>query len=162
MGKTKTAVIEGKEKVGAVKVVKETKAVLPTEPTEQTDAQVKAVKKKISVNSAKIYIYAAQNNTIISFTDNLGNVFFQTSAGASGFKNTKKGTPYAGAKAMEFLVYKLKGFDIKEVRLIVKGIGPGREPSIRALFNANVNIVSMEDRTPIPFGGPTLKKARRV
>jgi small subunit ribosomal protein S11 len=115
-----------------------------------------------SIHTARFYIKANQNNTLISFTDDSGNVLLQSSSGRAGFKNTKKGTPYAGAKAMEFLLSKLNKFAPKEVKVFIKGIGPGRESAMRALFNSNLNIVSMEDQTPIPFGGPTVRKSRRV
>lgn len=157
MGKTKTKIIEpeGTKDIADLEEKKAEKKKIKSE---------KPLKGKVVkfVNTGRFYIKAGQNNTLISFTDNSGNVFLQSSSGAAGFKNTKKGTPYAGAKAMEMLLSKLSGFDIKEARVFVRGIGPGREPSIRVLFNSNINIVLMEDRTPIPFGGPKPKKARRV
>lgn len=148
MGKTKTKIVEETE----TKEVKKSAGL----------KEQKVEKKKILLNSARFYIRANQNNTIISLTDHSGNVLLQSSAGAAGFKNTKKGTPYAGAKSMELMLSKLNKFDIKEVKIFVRGVGPGREPSIRALFNANLNIIAIEDRTPIPFGGPTPKARRKV
>lgn len=146
MGKTRTKIIQGEESGEKIEVPKAKKA-----------------KKKRYIDMGIFYINANLNNTIITFTDKNGNVLTWVSAGHCGFKNTKKATPYAGAKTAEFLIDKVKNnFDVNEVRIIVKGIGPGRESAIRSLFNSDFNIISLEDRTPIPFGGPTPPRPRRV
>lgn len=146
MGRTRTKLVQGEE------------AVVKTET-----AKVKKSKKKKYVDVGIFYINATLNNTLITFTDKNGNVLAWSTAGHCGFKNTKKATPYAGAKTAEALVNKVNSnFDVGEVKIIVKGIGPGRESALRALFNSELNIVSIEDRTPIPFGGPTPPKPRRV
>ncbi len=148
MGRTRTKIV-GLEEEKEVKKTEEKKA-------------EKKVKKKF-LDLANFYINAGFNNTIITLTDKKGNVLAWSSCGSAGFKNTKKATPYAGAKAMEMLLEKaLKNFDIQEARIIVKGVGPGRESALRVLFNSNLNINFIEDRTPIPFGGPTPPKPRRV
>lgn len=150
MGKTRAKLVEEKTKAQADNKIKR-----------QADER-KEAKKKTSVNLGRFYIRSNFNNTIVSLTDHQGNVLAQSSAGAAGFKNTKKSTPYAGAKAMEALVNKIDRFDIKEAKVIIRGVGPGREAAIRALFNSNFNLTAVEDRTPIPFGGPKPKKPRRV
>lgn len=150
MGKTRTKLVEEKDKAAA------------KGKTSHRGEGEKEAKKKTLINLGKFYIRPNLNNTIISFTDHQGNVIAQSSSGAAGFKNTRKGTPYAGAKAMESLINKLNRFEISEAKVIVRGIGPGRESAIRVLFNSNFNLTSVEDRTPIPFGGPKPKKARRV
>ncbi|MCS7184004.1 MAG: 30S ribosomal protein S11 [Patescibacteria group bacterium] len=109
------------------------------------------------------HINANLNNTLISFSDGQGNILKWSSAGNVGFKNTKKSTPYAGAKAAEKLVNLVKeNFDINEVKVFVKGIGPGREAALRVIFNSDFNIISIEDRTPVPFGGPRPPRPRSV
>ncbi len=146
MGRTRTKLVQGEDSA--------VKAEAP---------KVKKAKKKKYIDFGIFYINATFNNTLMSFTDKNGNVLAWASAGHCGFKNTKKATPYAGAKTAELLLNKVKNnFDVNEVKIIVKGIGPGRESAIRSLFNSDLNIVSIEDRTPIPFGGPTPPKPRRV
>jgi len=123
----------------------------------------KSKKKKItSLPKARIYINAGFNNTIVSLTDDKGNVILWSSAGQAGLKNTKKGTPFAGTKAMENLLEKMKNLEIGEIKVYTKGVGPGRESALRVLFSKNYNINFIQDITPIPFGGPTKPKPRRV
>jgi small subunit ribosomal protein S11 len=127
----------------------------------QTQAQVKK-KKVLSLPKGRIYINAGFNNTIIALTDDKGNVLLWSSAGHAGLKHTKKGTPFAGTKAMEVLLEKMKNINVDELEVYVKGVGPGRESALRVLFSKNYNISSIQDITPIPFGGPTKPKPRRV
>ena len=141
MGKTKTKVIEGKEEGASAK---------------------KAAVKRIAVGRGIFYVKANINNTIVSFADLKGNILTFSSCGNAGFKNTRKGTPYAAAKAVEVLLGKMQHIDVGEVKIIMEGVGPGRESAIRALFNANLNIQIVEDRTPVPFGGPQHKKPRKT
>ncbi|GIW65846.1 MAG: 30S ribosomal protein S11 [Candidatus Parcubacteria bacterium] len=144
MGKTRTKLVEGSE----VKEKKKEKG--------------KKIKKKY-IDLGIFYINSNMNNTLIAFTDSQGNVLKWSSCGAVGFKNTKKSTPYAGAKVAENIVNSVKeNFDVNEVKVIVKGIGPGRESSLRVIFNSDFNIISVEDKTPIPFGGPTPPRPRSV
>ena len=132
---------------------------------EKVEAEAKGKKKekkKIYLDKARIYINAGLNNTIITLTDDQGNVLAWSSAGHAGLKNTKKGTPYAGTKAMEVLLEKMKNFKIDELKVFTKGIGPGRETALRVLFSQDYNITYLEDITPIPFGGPKRPRPRRV
>ena len=146
MGRTRTKLVQGEEVAEKAEVKK-----------------VKKSKKKRFVDFGIFYINSTFNNTLMCFTDKNGNVLAWSSAGHCGFKNTKKATPYAGAKTAEALINKVKNnFDVNEVKVIVKGIGPGRESALRALFNEDFNITAIEDRTPIPFGGPTPPKPRRL
>jgi small subunit ribosomal protein S11 len=139
-----------------VKVIKE--------EIEEKPIETPKVKKKkvLSLPKGRIYINAGFNNTIITLTDDKGNVLLWSSAGHAGLKHTKKGTPFAGTKAMEVLLEKMKNVNIDELEVYVKGVGPGREPALRVLFSKNYNITSIQDITPIPFGGPTKPKPRRV
>lgn len=119
-------------------------------------------KKKISLPVGRIYIRSTNNNIQICLTDDKGNVIAWSSAGHAGFKHTKKGTPYAGVRAMEILLDKISNIEIGELKVFVKGIGPGREPALRILFSRDLNITYIADITPIPFGGPKPPRPRRV
>jgi small subunit ribosomal protein S11 len=138
--------------------------VLKEEKVEEKTIETPKVKKKkvLSLPKGRIYINAGFNNTIITLTDDQGNVLLWSSAGHAGLKNTKKGTPFAGTKAMEVLLEKMKNINVDELEVYVKGVGPGRESALRVLFSKNYNISSIQDITPIPFGGPTKPKPRRV
>jgi small subunit ribosomal protein S11 len=140
-----------------VKVIKEEK--IEEKPIETPKTKKKKV---LSLPKGRIYINAGFNNTIITLTDDKGNVLLWSSAGHAGLKHTKKGTPFAGTKAMEVLLEKMKNINVDELEVYVKGVGPGREPALRVLFSKNYNISSIQDITPIPFGGPTKPKPRRV
>jgi len=140
-----------------VKVIKEEK--IEEKPIEAPKTKKKKV---LSLPKGRIYINAGFNNTMVTLTDDKGNVLLWSSAGHAGLKNTKKGTPFAGTKAMEVLLEKMKNINVDELEVYVKGVGPGREPALRVLFSKNYNITSIQDITPIPFGGPTKPKPRRV
>jgi small subunit ribosomal protein S11 len=122
----------------------------------------KKKKKVLHLSKARIYLNANFNNTLVTLTDDKGNVMFWSSAGHAGLKNTKKGTPFAGTRAVESLLEKIKDVQIDELEVYTKGVGPGREPGLRVLFSKNYNIVLLQDITPISFGGPTKPKPRRV
>ena len=165
MGITRTKPAEEKAatKVAAKPTAAATKAAAATaEKTSKAEGAVAKAPKRTAIASGCFYITSSFNNTLVTFTDHQGNVIVQSSAGKAGFRNTKKGTPYAGAKAMETLIDKASQYDIREARVIVRGIGPGRESAIRALFNANLNIITIEDCTPVAFGGPKRRRPRRV
>lgn len=119
-------------------------------------------KSKIRVARGKIYVQSTYNNTIVTVTDLNGNVIGWGSAGRTGFKGSKKSTPYAAQKTMEDALARLKDTGLNEVDVIVKGIGTGRESAVRALQGSGLSILSIKDKTPIPHGGVRSKKARRV
>ncbi len=120
----------------------------------------KKVNKKIQNGVA--HIYASFNNTIISITDTLGNVLGWCTSGSVGFKGSRKSTPFAAQVATEKCFEKVKIYGIKNIEIMVNGPGPGRESSIRALYNSGFNIVSINDITPIPHNGCRSPKKRRV
>jgi len=122
----------------------------------------KRKKSKIKLTRGKIYVQSTYNNTIITVTDLTGNVIGWGSAGRTGFKGSKKSTPYAAQKTMEDTIARLKETGLNEVDVFVKGIGTGRESAVRALQGSGFNIISIQDQTPIPHGGVRPKKARRV
>ncbi len=121
-------------------------------------------KKKVTkqVPHGHAYIQATFNNTIVSVTDQNGDVLGWSSAGLVGFKGPKKATPYAASQVVKRLVDNIKPYNVKEVNIFVKGIGGGRESAIRA-FNANgIQVLSIKDVTPIPHNGCRPPKRRRV
>ena len=125
----------------------------------------KAKKKKVvdrQVPRANAYIQATYNNTIITITDPNGNVLGWSSAGVVGFKGPKKATPYAASLGTKDLMDKIAAYAVKEVSVFVKGIGGGREGAIRALHINGLNVVSINDVTPIPHNGCRQPKRRRV
>ncbi len=132
--------------------------------TTSTDKKVVAKKKKTvkSVPHAHVYIQATFNNTIISFTDQTGNVLGWSSAGASGFKGPKKATPYAAGQVVKKIADSIEAYGVKEVNVFVKGIGGGREGAIRALNTQGYTVLSIKDTTPLPHNGCRPPGRRRV
>lgn len=124
----------------------------------------KTKKKKINkqVSHARAYVQATFNNTIVTLTDQNGDVLGWASSGMVGFKGPKKATPYAAGQVVKKVVDSIKVFGVKEVNVFVKGIGGGREGAIRG-FNANgISVLSIKDITPIPHNGCRAPKRRRV
>ena len=114
------------------------------------------------VPHARAYIQATFNNTIISVTDQNGDVLGWASAGVSGFKGPKKATPYAAGQVVKRLADVIKPYGVKEVSVFVKGIGGGREGAIRGFNSIGVQVLSIKDMTPIPHNGCRPPKRRRV
>ena len=108
------------------------------------------------------HIQATYNNTIITISDDKGNVLAQSSAGALGFSGAKKATPFAAARVAEAVVEKIRKSGIQEILVRVSGVGSGRDSAVRALANHGLNIISIRDVTPLPHNGPRAKKVRRV
>ncbi|HEV8677672.1 MAG TPA: 30S ribosomal protein S11 [Candidatus Paceibacterota bacterium] len=109
-----------------------------------------------------LYVEATYNNTKISVTDPQGNVVLWSTSGSLGFAGAKKGTPFAAAKVAEMLGEKAAAMGLKEVSVIVSGVGAGRESSIRGFNSKGISISSIKDTTPVPHNGPRPKKPRRV
>lgn len=125
--------------------------------------QVRRKKKKIQkVSSGRAYIQASFNNTIVSLTDNSGNVLSWASAGMCGFKGPKKATPYAAGMVVKKAVDNAESVGLKEVDVFVKGIGGGRESAIRGLNGNGLSVTSVTDQTPVPHNGCRPRKRRRV
>lgn len=123
----------------------------------------KKKKDKRKVHSVGVaHIQATFNNTIVSITDSMGGVVAWSSSGANGFKGTKKGTPFAASLAAEKAAAKALEAGVREVSVLVKGPGSGRETAIRALQGAGLEISSIKDVTPIPHNGCRPPKRRRV
>jgi len=121
-------------------------------------------KKKVKKVVAKgaVHIKATFNNTIISVTDEKGDVLAQSSSGVCGFKGSRKSTPYAAQVAMETALEKVKPYGISEVDVYVKGVGSGRDMAVRALQAVGLYVKSIQDVTPLPHNGCRAKKPRRV
>ncbi len=117
-------------------------------------------KKKVEVGT--LYVQSTYNNTKIILTDSKGNVLTTSSSGAIGFKGAKKGTPFAAAKVGEILGAKAATMGMKEVSVVVKGVGSGRESGIRGFISKGIAITGIKDVTPVPHNGPKPKKPRRV
>jgi small subunit ribosomal protein S11 len=117
---------------------------------------------KKRIERGVLYIQATYNNTALLLTDPNGNAILSSSSGALGYKGSKKGTPYAAGKVGELLAEKAQGIGLKEVDVIIKGVGSGRESSVRSFIAKGINILSIRDKTPVPFNGPKAPKPRRV
>ncbi len=130
---------------------------------QQKKSKVKKVKKQVKVASSGIArILATFNNTIVTITDREGNTITWASTGSSGFKGSKKSTPFAAGIAAENAARKAAERGMKEVEVYVKGPGAGRESAIRSIQAAGLTIRSIRDVTPIPHNGCRPKKRRRV
>lgn len=130
------------------------------ETTTKTTAKKKA---KRSVPSGAMHIKATFNNTLITFTDKKGNALTTASAGAMGFKGSKKGTAYAAQVASEKAATAARqAFGMTSVDVYVKGVGLGRDAAIRALQNAGMTVEKIQDKTGEPHGGVRPRKARRA
>ncbi|OHB00331.1 MAG: 30S ribosomal protein S11, partial [Candidatus Zambryskibacteria bacterium RIFCSPHIGHO2_12_FULL_43_12b] len=102
------------------------------------------------------------NNTKVVLTDVKGNTLCWSSSGSLGFRGAKKGTPFAAAKVGETVGAKAQAIGVKEVSVIIKGVGSGRESSVRGFLSKGMNLISVRDMTPVPHNGPKPKKPRRV
>lgn len=109
----------------------------------------------------RIYISSTYNNTVMTLSDLNGNVLRWSSAGAIGFKGTKKATPFAAGKVAESLFFAAQKIGVSKAEIFVKGIGSGRESAIRSLIAKGLEVVSIKDVTPIPHNGCRPKKPRK-
>lgn len=123
-------------------------------------AIARAAKKK--VDRGTLNIQATYNNTIVTLADKTGNVLVSASSGGLGFKGAKKSTPFAAAKVGELLAEKATQFGLKDVDVVIRGVGSGRESAMRAFAGKGIGITGIRDETPVPFNGPRARKPRRV
>lgn len=161
--------------MGKKRVIKETdgemregakmSADVSVESSPEAKASTKKRKKTSKITklpSARIYIAASYNNTLISLTDAQGNLLLWSSAGLLGFKGPKKATPYAASKVIEDIFGRLGNAEVGRISVFVRGIGGGRDAALRALATRGIDISLLEDTTPIPHNGCRPRKARRV
>ncbi len=145
MGKNKIAKPEGEKAEGVAAVAAAPKA---------------STKKRVEAGT--LYVQSTYNNTKLLVTDPKGNALMWATSGSLGFKGAKKGTPFAAAKIGETLAAKAANLGMKEVAVVVNGVGSGRESSIRGFISKGIGISSIKDVTPVPHNGPKPPKPRRV
>ncbi|MES2970786.1 MAG: 30S ribosomal protein S11 [Patescibacteria group bacterium] len=145
----------------AAELTQESTAVQTDETTSAKPTKKKKIKR--SVSAGHLHVLATFNNTIVTFTDTSGGVLAASSAGACGFRGSKKGTAYAAQVAAEKAGQLVKqSFGLSKVDVYVKGIGLGREAAIRSLQNLDIRVDSIRDVTGVAHGGVRPRKARRV
>ncbi len=134
----------------------------------QSETSATAPKTAVSASSRKkythgvLYIQSTYNNTKLTLTDGEGRTLAWSSSGALGFRGAKKGTTFAAGKVGELMADKAMGLGMKEVEVVIKGVGSGRESSMRAFASKGISLAAIKDATPVPFNGPKPKKPRRV
>ena len=150
--------------MGKKRIIKKT----TEELLKETERIETAIKKEVKIKSlhknkeGRIYISSSYNNTIITLTDSQGNVLGGSSSGRMGFKGRKKATPFAASKVAESLGQFIHQLGITKVKVLVKGIGSGRESALRSLSNQRIDIISVKDITSVPHNGCRPPKPRRV
>jgi small subunit ribosomal protein S11 len=136
-----------------------------TESPEQKAATERAARRKRgrkNIAEGVVHIHSTFNNTIVTITDYQGNVISWSSAGAMGFKGSRKGTPFAAQQAADSAAKKAMDHGLRSVQIFVRGPGAGRESALRALQSAGISISLIKDVTPIPHNGCRPPKRRRV
>ncbi len=144
--------------MGKKRIIKKEGTVVDQELKERSLG--KLPKKKLA--SGVLYIQSTYNNTLMNLTDSQGHTVMWSSSGSLGFRGAKKGTPFAAAKVAEVLAEKAKNIGIKNIDVIIKGVGAGRESAIRTFAAKGIEISRIKDATPIPHNGPKPPKPRRV
>ncbi len=132
-----------------------------TEAPVVVEAPKKGSSKKQVLNGVA-YINVSYNNTLISISDNKGQIISFSSSGLLGFKGSKKSTPYAANMVAKDAVEKAKKYNLANIKIVVKGIGPGRESAVRGLAGTGLNILAIQDKTPVAHNGVRRPKPRRV
>jgi small subunit ribosomal protein S11 len=117
---------------------------------------------KRQVLNGVAHISVSYNNTMIAISDNKGEIISWSSAGLLGFKGTKKSTPYAANMVAKDVVEKAKKFNLANVKIIVRGIGPARESAVRGIAGTGLHVISIMDETPVAHNGIKAKKPRRI
>jgi len=145
----KTAVVENTENLDVTE-----------EAAELAKKKVKKAKRQITRGRA--VVKCSYNNTAVNIADAQGNILGWATSGLLGFKGAKKATPYAATQVVANVTEKVRKYGLKELEVYVKGVGSGRESSIRALANNGFDLILIKDITPIPHNGCRAKKPRRV
>lgn len=126
----------------------------------QSQSSARVPRKKM--DKGILCVEATYNNTKLALTDTEGRVAVWSSSGSLGFSGSKKGTPFAASKVGELIADKALTMGVKEVDVVIKGVGAGRESAMRAFAAKGINVGGIKDVTPIPFNGPKAPKPRRV
>jgi small subunit ribosomal protein S11 len=129
--------------------------------TAKSTTRRRKTKRTIS-GKGQVHVLATFNNTIISFTDEAGNLLSWASSGSAGFRGSRKSTPYAAQIASDRAANTAKEMGLQRVDVLVRGVGSGRESAVRALQGAGLEVASIKDVTGIPHNGTRPRKARRV
>lgn len=132
------------------------------QPPAEKQQPVKKKKQKRVVSDGVVHIHSTFNNTLVTITDQVGNVLAWSSAGSVGFKGSRKGTPFAAQLAADAAAKKAMDSGVRNVQVHVKGPGAGRESALRSLQSAGFHITVIRDVTPIPHNGCRAPKRRRV
>jgi small subunit ribosomal protein S11 len=132
------------------------------EAGEEKKTVPKRRKNKRTVTHGRACIHAGMNNTIVTITDDEGNTLCASSAGACGFKGSRKSTPYAAKITAETAAGKTEPYGLQQISVEINGIGPGREQALRGLQGAGLDFDRITDVTPIAHGGCRMKRRRRV
>ena len=132
------------------------------QPVRSTTRRKTARKVRKTLSSGQVHINATFNNTIVTVTDSQGNSVSWGSAGAAGFKGSRKSTPFAARLAAEQAIKTAMSMGLQEVHVYVKGPGPGRESAIRAVQALGLRVIAITDTTPVPHNGCRPPKKRRV
>ena len=132
------------------------------EKTEKAPKTRVRKKERKGIVEGRAFVHSTFNNTIVSLTDNTGNVIAWGSSGTAGFKGSRKGTPYAAQLAAQNAARKAMDHGLRRVEVLVKGPGSGREAAIRALQASGLQVSSIRDITPVPHNGCRPPKKRRV
>jgi len=151
----------GKKRIIKTEELSDTKKEVVVEGAEKKEETTKVPRGR-RVESGVLYVESTYNNTKVTLTDSKYNTLAWSSSGSLGFKGAKKGTPFAAAKIGEALAIKAQALGVKEVRVIVKGVGSGRESVIRGFISKGIDLTSIQDKTPVPHNGPKPPKPRRT
>ena len=137
---------------------------LATSDSASNEGAKKAEKasRRRSLSYGILYVRSTYNNTALSIADEKGNIVLWSSSGALGFKGAKKGTPFAAAKVGELVGDKANIIGVKEVDVVIRGVGAGRESALRGFAAKGIDISRIADDTPVPHNGPRAPKPRRV
>ncbi len=135
---------------------------IATTNSKEAGAKSASASSKRKLDTGILYVQSTYNNTKLVLTDTKGNAVAWSSSGSLGFKGAKKGTPFAAAKVGEILADKAAVMGMKEISVVVKGVGSGRESAIRSFITKGIAVVAIKDSTPVPHNGPKPPKPRRV
>ena len=150
----------GKKRI--VKTAQTAEVGVPTQPETDVGKEETKVPRSKRIDSGILYVESTYNNTKLTLTDSKSNTLAWSSSGSLGFKGAKKGTPFAAAKVGETLALRAQTLGIKEVRVIIKGVGSGRESAVRGFISKGINLTTIQDKTPVPHNGPKPPKPRRT
>jgi len=153
---------EVKEEVSQQKLPEKDVSIVLPPATQVTTPKVNKSSKRRHIPKGQVHILCTYNNTIISMSDNSGNSLGWSSSGSIGFRGAKKSTPFAATLVTQKVIEKTARYGVKEVDVFVKGVGGGREASVRALIAAGIQVNGIKDITPVPHNGCRPKKPRRV